>query len=230
MQKMLLNKKKVYFQLLLPIIFLVLLFCVLSIYEELTFQQECTSQYLFSNSVFDNNKNNVIYYDLNLLNNFKDIRCVGDFIENESNIIINKSSSLYSIFVFLSSVYYLIFLKQSVHKKNSILIYLFFTLLLAKFWMVPNLSTLDYIKYSIYIFILFKSLNYFFENFITLNTSHIMEVDALRGFAVLIVIVNHFDTSLLPNGFVGVDVFFVISGYVITKSILKNQFQIICIC
>lgn len=220
---MLLNKKKVYFKLLLPLLFLILLFSALTIYEELTQPKECTSQYLFSSYVFENNKQNINYYDINLFNNFKDIRCVGDFIENESNILINKSSSLYLIFVLLSILYYFIFWKQFVHNRNLTLICLFLTLLIAKFWIVPNLSTLDYLKYSIYILVLFNSLNIFLENFISLNTSHIKELDALRGFAVLIVIVNHFDTSLLPNGFIGVDVFFVISGYVITKSILKNQ-------
>jgi len=45
------------------------------------------------------------------------------------------------------------------------------------------------------------------------------EIDALRAFAVLSVIVNHFDKTLLPSGYLGVDVFFVISGYVITSSL-----------
>jgi peptidoglycan/LPS O-acetylase OafA/YrhL len=45
------------------------------------------------------------------------------------------------------------------------------------------------------------------------------EIDGLRAIAVIAVIVNHFDDRLLPSGYLGVDIFFVISGYVITGSL-----------
>lgn len=45
------------------------------------------------------------------------------------------------------------------------------------------------------------------------------EIDGLRAVAVLAVILNHLSRDLLPGGFLGVDVFFVISGYVITASL-----------
>lgn len=45
------------------------------------------------------------------------------------------------------------------------------------------------------------------------------EIDGLRALAVLAVIVNHFDKDYLPSGHLGVDIFFVISGYVITSSL-----------
>jgi peptidoglycan/LPS O-acetylase OafA/YrhL len=45
------------------------------------------------------------------------------------------------------------------------------------------------------------------------------EIDGLRAIAVVAVILNHFDARLLPGGFLGVDVFFVISGFVITSSL-----------
>lgn len=45
------------------------------------------------------------------------------------------------------------------------------------------------------------------------------EIDGLRATAVLAVILNHLHEDWLPGGFLGVDVFFVISGYVITASI-----------
>lgn len=46
------------------------------------------------------------------------------------------------------------------------------------------------------------------------------EIDGLRAFAVIIVIINHFNKDILPGGYLGVDIFFVISGYVITSSLL----------
>ena len=45
------------------------------------------------------------------------------------------------------------------------------------------------------------------------------EIDGLRAIAVIAVILNHLHEAWLPGGFLGVDVFFVISGYVITASI-----------
>ena len=53
----------------------------------------------------------------------------------------------------------------------------------------------------------------------TLRNNWRPDIGALRGFAVIIVVLNH---SLIPGfswGFVGVDIFFVISGYLITRSL-----------
>ena len=47
-------------------------------------------------------------------------------------------------------------------------------------------------------------------------SAHRSDIDGLRALAVLAVIVFHINPGLLPGGFVGVDVFFVISGYLIT--------------
>ena len=51
------------------------------------------------------------------------------------------------------------------------------------------------------------------------------EIDGLRAFAVMTVIINHFDRNLLPGGYLGVDIFFVISGFVITSSIYKRSIE-----
>lgn len=48
------------------------------------------------------------------------------------------------------------------------------------------------------------------------------DIDGLRAVAVLAVIVFHMRAAWLPGGFVGVDIFFVISGYLITRYILQE--------
>ncbi|MEE4678874.1 acyltransferase family protein [Pseudomonas alliivorans] len=49
------------------------------------------------------------------------------------------------------------------------------------------------------------------------------DIDGLRAVAVLAVILYHFKVALLSGGFVGVDIFFVISGYLITKVIVDRK-------
>ncbi len=48
------------------------------------------------------------------------------------------------------------------------------------------------------------------------------EIDGLRAVAILAVVLNHLSSRLLPGGYLGVDVFFVISGFVITGSLANR--------
>lgn len=50
----------------------------------------------------------------------------------------------------------------------------------------------------------------------------IKEVQGLRAIAVLSVLIYHIWPKILPGGYVGVDVFFVISGFLITGSLVKE--------
>ena len=59
-----------------------------------------------------------------------------------------------------------------------------------------------------------------------MNTGHSRyrkEIDGLRALAVFSVLFNHLNYSFLPSGFLGVDIFFVISGYVILLSIVGQS-------
>lgn len=55
-----------------------------------------------------------------------------------------------------------------------------------------------------------------------IGVRHISSIDGLRAIAVTAVVLYHLGISWIPGGFLGVDLFFVISGYVITRLILDS--------
>ena len=57
---------------------------------------------------------------------------------------------------------------------------------------------------------------------LTEKTTYRPEIDGLRAFAVLSVVAFHAFPEMMSGGFVGVDVFFVISGFLISSHIFEN--------
>ncbi len=51
------------------------------------------------------------------------------------------------------------------------------------------------------------------------------DIDGMRAIAIMSVVIFHVDPKLLPGGFLGVDIFFVISGYLISLLLFREQSQ-----
>lgn len=54
---------------------------------------------------------------------------------------------------------------------------------------------------------------------------YLLEIDGLRALAVILVLFCHAKFSYFAGGFIGVDVFFVISGYVVCRAIMNDQLE-----
>jgi peptidoglycan/LPS O-acetylase OafA/YrhL len=54
-----------------------------------------------------------------------------------------------------------------------------------------------------------------------MRAPYVPQIDALRAIAVIAVLVFHLENRWLPGGYAGVDVFFVVSGYVISRSMME---------
>ena len=58
-----------------------------------------------------------------------------------------------------------------------------------------------------------------------MNKNYINFIDVLRAFSVISVFFFHFNEKYFSNAYLGVDIFFVISGFVITK-VLVEEFSL----
>ena len=54
------------------------------------------------------------------------------------------------------------------------------------------------------------------------SMGHRPALDGIRAIAVVAVVLFHFDFAWIPGGFLGVDVFFVVSGYLITTLMIEE--------
>jgi len=54
-----------------------------------------------------------------------------------------------------------------------------------------------------------------------MNNQFLTKIHGLRGFSIILVLFYHFYESIFRGGYLGVDIFFLISGYIVTKSTIK---------
>ena len=57
---------------------------------------------------------------------------------------------------------------------------------------------------------------------VTKPNAYLFYLDGLRAIAILAVLAFHSDNTWLSGGFLGVEIFFVISGFIITKLLLDE--------
>jgi len=57
------------------------------------------------------------------------------------------------------------------------------------------------------------------------KNSYKFELDGIRATAIIAVLINHLNDNLLPGGYLGVDVFFTLSGFVISYSINNKAYK-----
>lgn len=60
---------------------------------------------------------------------------------------------------------------------------------------------------------------------LTIPSKHNPSLDGLRGIAIMMVMVFHATPNLLVGGFIGVDIFFVLSGFLITNLLIREHEQ-----
>ena len=163
-------------------------------------------------------------YELKLLTNPSQILCIGKVmsLEIDKDSIYASVGTSYWLFKILTLIFtYSLFLDRT----DLFKIFYLLNILFIKFWLGLDMTLDEYFRELIPI-VAFSVVIYFLKQLkiksLTDKGSYMTKIDSLRALAVGVVIINHFDKNILPNGYLGVDIFFVISGFVITKSLLQK--------
>tara|TARA_B100000029_G_scaffold446513_1_gene467712 strand:- start:3907 stop:6408 length:2502 start_codon:yes stop_codon:yes gene_type:complete len=110
--------------------------------------------------------------------------------------------------------------------KEYMFLFFIFTLFVLNYFLLVEFSFSSFLSETIFFLCIYTFI--YSENSITenvINKNHNLAIDSLRALAVIFVLLNHLDFSLFSSGYLGVDLFFVISGYVITKKYYSLEYS-----
>ena len=165
----------------------------------------------------------LFYYELNLIKNIGNTKCINKAnIEisekNEPIIYLNVIPTIILNLYYFLSLFSLIFLLKNKYIKICASIVLYFIFQYIIFFYDFNHFFLNILL----ILITFSTLS---SLKINPSKDYIPGIDILRAISIVAVILNHLDQEFLPLGFLGVDIFFVISGFIITKTYFSKNFD-----
>jgi peptidoglycan/LPS O-acetylase OafA/YrhL len=101
--------------------------------------------------------------------------------------------------------------------RNLVLLSIVLVIYYVNLIFTVKFNIFNFIIESIFYLLIFIFLSTDTKKIIIINKNHNLSIDSLRAIAVLAVIFNHLGTNIFYSGYLGVDLFFVISGYVITN-------------
>ncbi len=172
-----------------------------------------------------------------LFSDFKSIGCIGtvsyvevNTSENQVRVYIGTSKELFN---FISIIFSILFLRIKKVKKNFYIFYIFYFIhhLVSYNYFFSSSSWLETLNavlirtLLIYCIEILIYKDFYIPLNVNNNSKYRKELDGLRALSVTFVILNHLDKSLLPYGYLGVDMFFVLSGYVISNSLSRKSFK-----
>jgi peptidoglycan/LPS O-acetylase OafA/YrhL len=180
-----------------------------------------------------NNELNVYVknYDVSIYPEIRNINCIGKIFsfslsENEL-IIFNVTSS--KLIKFLTNLHLAVFILLSVFRRTKLIevvFSIFFYWLLYRNYLITSLSSITILLYIIIYFLRtssiidFKHKENIFKGIKKVEYSNAL--NSLRGISVVAVFLYHANKSILPGGYLGVDIFIFISGFLISNVIISQ--------
>ena len=194
------------------------------------YQHDCrTTPFDLEQEKIRTNSNKTINYsayELQLLKNPRQAMCIGKVMSVEVDDQNINASIGTSYWLFKLSTLIFVYALFRDEKKIYKFLYLL-NIIFIKFWLSQDTTLTEY-AYEILPILIFCIALEILENLKLKNIinkeSYMQKIDSFRAIAVIVVILNHFNKNFLPNGYLGVDIFFVLSGFVITKSLLSKEY------
>ena len=165
----------------------------------------------------------VIDYEITYYEKIDDIEYIKLRLYTMSGPKVLSYLKLLLLFSFINPLFFI--LKKHFEKKFIVLFFIYFLFISNYIFIVEFniLSFLSEVLFFVCLYLFIYSDDIFSKNII--NKNHNLAIDSLRALAVIFVILNHLEFSLFSSGYLGVDLFFVISGYVITKKYFALNYK-----